>query len=122
MIESEFFSLKETGCRCGKCGFSQGMKQHTIDKFDDLREMCGFALPMSSGYRCPQHPQNPDGVHGDGEAGDILVDRNKAFIVLKNALLIGFTGIGVSQKGDNRFIHLDDSTNVEKFRPTIWSY
>jgi hypothetical protein len=38
----------------------------------------------------------------------------------------GMMGVGVSQKGDSRFIHLDMMNNTDdggRFpRPTIWSY
>ena len=123
MYESRHFTKKETGCRCGKCDRAQGMKEATLRRFDLLRDACGFALSMTSGYRCPQHPKNPEGVHGDGEGGDIKVDRQRAFIVLREALKLGFTGIGISQKGaGGRFIHLDDSGRADKLRPTIWSY
>lgn len=122
MYKSEHFTLEETGCRCGKCGGLQGMTDRTLVRFDELRNACGFPLSMSSGYRCQLHPDNPTGVHGDGEGGDLLVDRLRAYIVLENAIKLGFTGIGVKQKGGNRFIHLDDSTRSDKLRPTIWSY
>jgi hypothetical protein len=36
---------------------------------------------------------------------------------------MGFSGIGVSQKGDSRFIHLDDlEDSNERPRPWVWSY
>jgi zinc D-Ala-D-Ala carboxypeptidase len=39
------------------------------------------------------------------------------------ALEQGFTGIGVSQKGAIRFIHVDDLPDAPgQPRPTIWSY
>ena len=35
----------------------------------------------------------------------------------------GFTGIGVNQKGNSRFIHLDIADHSEERpRPTVWSY
>lgn len=35
----------------------------------------------------------------------------------------GFTGIGINQKGGNRFIHLDDcGPTTGRPRPTMWSY
>jgi hypothetical protein len=98
------------------------MAENTLRRFDLLRDMCGFPLSMTSGYRCPMHKENPDGVHGDGNGGDILIDRQKAFVVLKNALELGFTGIGINQRGESRFVHLDDSDRSDKLRPTIWSY
>ena len=41
------------------------------------------------------------------------------------ALEVGFTGIGVQQAGDSRFIHLHDIQPEDDFhvpRPWIWSY
>ena len=35
---------------------------------------------------------------------------------------LGFTGIGVQQKGGSRFIHLDDVPADVLPRPAIWSY
>jgi len=122
MYKSEYFTEEETGCRCGNCGGLQGMAEATLRRFDILRELCGFPLSMTSGYRCPLHKENPEGVHGDGQAGDLAVGRQQAAVVLKNAMCLGFTGIGINQKGDKRFIHLDDSTRPDKLRPTIWSY
>lgn len=122
MYKSTHFTATETGCRCGKCSQSQGMKESTLRRFDDLRDACGFPLKMSSGYRCPLHHDNPEGTHGSGEAGDIEVSRGNAFTVLGHALRVGFSGIGIQQKGDKRFLHLDDSIRPDKLRPTIWSY
>jgi len=121
-LKSKYFTEKERGCQCGNCGRSQGMKQEIVDMFDDLREMCGFPLRMTSGFRCPLHSKNPGGSHGAGEAGDIGVSRSEAYFVLKYAFILGFTGIGVKQHGDGRFIHLDKSSNVKALRPTIFSY
>jgi zinc D-Ala-D-Ala carboxypeptidase len=39
---------------------------------------------------------------------------------LRLAFKLGFTGIGVQQKGSGRFIHLD--TMEGGTRPTVWSY
>ena len=37
--------------------------------------------------------------------------------------LVGFTGIGVNQKGGARFLHLDTiESSPARPRPTIWSY
>jgi len=120
--KSVYFSPEETGCRCGKCDNLQGMPEESLIKADLLREMCGFPLMMSSGYRCPLHPQNPQGPHSEG-AFDISVSHMRAYFVLKNAILLGFSGIGVSQKGEHRFIHLDDcKDSAERPRPSVWSY
>jgi hypothetical protein len=51
---------------------------------------------------------------------DIAVSRAQAHRLLVLACAAGFTGIGVNQKGNNRFIHLDDLETSA--RPAIWSY
>ena len=86
-------------------------------------------MTITSGFRDETHPieamkKDPKGgAHVSGKACDILVDRKDAFELLSLAFLIGFTGIGVNQKGGSRFLHLDTIENsASRPRPTIWSY
>jgi hypothetical protein len=53
-------------------------------------------------------------------AADIGVDGKAAHEVLTLAMQLGFTGIGVQQKGTGRFIHVD--TVQTPPRPNVWSY
>ena len=106
------FSPEEFACQhCGENGISE----------------LGFPFKITSGYRCKDHPLekkkvNP-GAHRDGLAADIGVRGHKAYEVIARASEFGFTGIGVAQKGDSRFIHLDVSAHqVTRPRPWIWSY
>ena len=117
-----FFSRQEFACRCGCNGNLQA--DDFIAKLDALRAEVGFPLPVSSGYRCPDHNARVSttgrtGPHTTGRAVDLAVDRTRAHTVLAAALRAGFTGIGVQQKGATRFIHLDD---LASGRPTVWSY
>ena len=86
-------------------------------KIEILREALGFSFPVTSGYRCPQHPiearKSSPGAHSTGHAVDIRVRGKSAYRLLQGALSGGFTGIGVSQKGLSRFIHLDDIEDSE---------
>jgi zinc D-Ala-D-Ala carboxypeptidase len=99
-----------------------------LEKLDELRERCGFPFVISSGYRCPTHnaavsSTGKSGPHTTGRAADIAVSHGQAFTVLAEALQMGFTGIGVQQKGGSRFIHLDMLPNGPgQPRPTVWSY
>lgn len=117
-----YFKLAEFKCRhCEQNMIQPGF----VDKLDRLRATVGFPLRVSSGYRCPLHNQavsttGPDGPHTTGQAADLRVDRERAMIVVREALRMGFTGVGVKQHGANRFIHLDTLTGPG--RPTIWSY
>ncbi|KKN13335.1 hypothetical protein LCGC14_1007270 [marine sediment metagenome] len=97
---------------------------------EQIREKCGFPFIVTSAYRCPEYNEQISstgfyGVHTLGKAIDILVRGANAFEVLRRAYGLNgkITGIGISQKGINRFIHLDNITGDDKIpRPMIWSY
>lgn len=118
------FACKGLDC----CGHSNLIESDFIDLLDELREQCGFALPVTSGYRCPEHNSKVShtgltGPHTTGRAVDIGVSREKAYHVVATAMRMGFSGIGLNQKGGARFVHLDtlpDGPNQP--RPTCWSY
>lgn len=117
------YFANETPCPC--CGTNR-FDHLTLKKFNLLREIVGFPLVMSSGYRCEAYntKKGYTQTHATGQAGDLAVSHEVAFLVLKFAIQIGFTGIGVSQKGKTRFIHLDDLVRKlpERPRPHVWSY
>ena len=63
------------------------------------------------------------GSHVSGKAADILIERAEAYKLLSLAFDVGFTGLGVNQKGGARFLHLDTiESSPTRPRPTIWSY
>jgi uncharacterized protein YcbK (DUF882 family) len=116
-----YFKRAEFACR--HCGQNE-IKDAFIDRLDALRAAVGFPLRITSGYRCPLYNQRvagtgDDGPHTTGRAADILVDRGRAIILLREAFKLGFTGFGIKQHGTVRYIHLDD---LEDGRPTLWSY
>lgn len=92
-----------------------------LDTLDELRRRVGFALVVSSAYRCHAHNAHVGGSmrsrHLVGDAVDISVRGQQAFVLITAAIDMGFYGVGVAQKGDNRFIHID-----RRKTPTIWSY
>jgi zinc D-Ala-D-Ala carboxypeptidase len=113
--------------KCKHCGANK-MDRAFLVLLDELRHQCGFPLTVTSGYRCPVHNQKvsstgADGPHTTGRAVDIGVSRHRAYDVLRHAMALGFTGIGIQQKGASRFIHLDTLTEPDHApRPTVWSY
>ena len=117
------FKPGEFQCTC--CG-SDGMDLYFMNKLQELRDVFGAPMIITSGYRCKNHPAEKNksvpGSHNQGKAVDILVNRSDAYLLIKLAMQMGFTGLGVNQKGDDRsrFIHLD--TADDKLRPTVWSY
>ena len=120
----KYFTEEELVCRhCNETGMDSAFMQ----KVDVLREKMGFSFPVNSAYRCADHPiearKASPGAHASGRAIDIGVAGGEAYKLIQGALEAGFTGIGVSQKGTTRFIHLDNLEGSEtRPRPHIWSY
>lgn len=124
------FTIKEFAQRGN--GWDTGHSPVTWDdrfiaRLDALRDAVNAPLVISSGYRSPQYNKavsstGDNGPHTTGRAVDIQCRGAVAHRVLLRAPALGFTGIGVSQKGGSRFIHLDDLEAPQYPRPTVWSY
>jgi len=116
------FSAAEMACKCG-CGQAD-MDDNFMSMLQGLRNAVG-PIPVTSGYRCEEYNKSISGgpAHPAGMAVDVAVSRASAYRMLKTAFLYGFSGIGIQQKGDGRFLHLDTLKNSPTApRPTIWSY
>lgn len=122
---STYFKPHELECSC--CGKNL-MQDEFMDRLDALRALLDFPFKLSSAYRCPDHNSTVsktgrNGPHTTGRAVDILCSHEQAFDIITNARNFGFTGIGVKQKGEGRFIHLDDLEHrANRPRPHVWSY
>ena len=117
----KYFKDSELACQhCGK----QGMDPDFMWIVEELREHLGFPFVVNSAYRCPEHPiearKKTVGPHQQGRAMDIKVSGERAYRLLEAALEAGMTGIGVKQKGNSRYLHIDNCEGP--LRPTIWSY
>ena len=92
----------------------------------ELRSTLGFPLPVNSGYRTLDHDRAIGGanVHPSGEAVDIGIWGERAYHLIRLAPTMGFTGIGIKQRGPyrGRFVHLDTLDDDDHPRPRIWSY
>lgn len=112
---------------CSHCRDNK-MDPAFLEQLDELRHLYGKPLVVTSGYRCPDHnaavsSTGRTGPHTTGRAADLLVSRADALQLLKLALALGFTGIGVKQHGGSRFLHVDNLPNAPgQPRPTLWSY
>ena len=100
------------------------MDETLVRRLDTLRGLMQRALTISSGYRTAAHNQKIGGAakskHLNGTAVDIAIAGEYAFKLVGLAYSLGFTGIGINQKGPwaKRFVHLD----VRESEPRIWSY
>lgn len=94
-----------------------GMDNAFMTKLIMLRKELAFPFIITSSLR----NDSRHSLHNKGKAVDIAVRGGQAYKIIEAAPKHGFVGIGVSQKGSKRFIHLD--TGGEGFpRPRIWSY
>ena len=114
------FSRSEMACRCG-CGHDE-MDGEFMRMLQALRDEIG-PMPVTSGFRCDAHNNDvstvKNGPHTLAKAADILISGERAMQLFEKARQIGFSDIGLNQKGKHhkRFIHLD---TVD--RRALWSY
>ncbi|MFQ5509929.1 MAG: D-Ala-D-Ala carboxypeptidase family metallohydrolase [Leptospirillia bacterium] len=117
------FPASEIACR--HCG-DLVMHPPFMDRLERLRAAFAHPMPVTSGYRCPAHDATIGGagVHPTGRAVDVALSGADLYRLLALALSMGFTGIGIHQRGpmEQRFIHLDDMEDGHTPRPRIWSY
>ena len=96
------------------------IEDELILALDELREACGFPFVIASGYRSPEHPielKKPKaGTHAQGIAADIAVSSGvQRHTIVKKAIELGFTGIGVA----GGFVHVDIRPTDA---PVMWTY
>lgn len=119
MIQTDdfaYFTWSEFDCK--HTGRNE-MNPVFIHKLDDLRERCGFPFRVTSGYRDRTHPVEAKkarpGNHSKGIAADIAVqDGWERFRIVREAIELGFTGIGVAKT----FVHVDTRDGL----PVMWVY
>ena len=100
------------------------MDEKLLSMLDEMREIYGYPIKITSSYRSPDHPieaaKKEPGEHSYGAAGDIVSDGGgKTFRLVKAAIEAGFTRIGVSRK--KGFIHLGIGYPGAPEK-TIWTY
>ena len=119
---SEHFSEAELRCKGIDCGCGKAdMDPAFMRLLERVRVAYGRGMILSSAFRCDDYNFAVGGAkksaHREGRAVDVVVSAAAAYDLVNVAMYCGMTGIGVSQKGENRFIHLDDMP-----RKAVWSY
>ncbi len=122
---SKYPNFSESEFKCSHTGKAP-MHPDFMERLQKLRTAYDKPMKITSGYRDKTHPieakKAAPGAHASGRAADVSIRGADAVELLKLALELGFTGIGVQQKGDGRFIHLDDIEDGSLPRPMLWSY
>ena len=108
MLITKSFSEKELNCRCGLC--DSRINLNFAMQLQQLRDCCGFALPLSSGARCSEHNIAVGGAensrHLYGEAVDIAWGSFSGWQRMKLLACVhqlGFNGIGIGSS----LLHID---------------
>ena len=112
----KYFTRDEFNCQ--ETGENE-MEDEFIHALDALRSECGFPFKITSGYRSPKHSieakKSKPGTHAQGIAADIAVaDGSQRYLVVKHAMALGFSGVGVAKS----FVHVDTRLGV----PVVWVY
>ncbi len=100
------------------------MDERLLSMLDNLREAYGYPIKLTSTYRSPDHPieakKSKPGEHAYGAAVDIAcVGGEATFKLVKAAIEVGFTRIGISRK--NNFVHVGIGYPGAP-ETTIWTY
>jgi len=74
---SKNFKLSELMCKCGQCE-EQIVHDDLVSYLQELRDLYGHPIKITSAYRCPNHNENVGGVlnssHVKGWAADLQCD------------------------------------------------
>ena len=100
------------------------MDEKLLSMLDSLREVYGYPIKITSDYRSPEHPieaaKKQPGEHAYGAAVDIeSVGGGKTFRLVKAAIEVGFTRIGISRKRGFIYLGIGYPGAPET---TIWTY
>jgi uncharacterized protein YcbK (DUF882 family) len=102
---SKNFNRSEFACGCG-CGYDD-ISQSLVDKLQELRDLVGKPVIVTSGCRCHAYNRHIRGVinspHLEGLAADIQVEGISPFTLAVIANRIDYIRIGIYPK----HIHID---------------
>ena len=120
---SKYFSKNEPGLDRGRY---EEMNKDLLTMLDEVRELYGKPITITSSYRGPDHPieaakANGPGTHSFGVAVDIAsVGGTTTLELVRAAVAVGFERIGISRK--KNFIHLDIADKTNNYTKSIWVY
>ena len=116
------FALDEFRCQCG-CNEVK-ISGHLVDLLQIARDQLGFAISITSAYRCPTHNNNVsstglEGPHTTGLAVDIAVKNSQHRKQLIDFFTNKVSGLGIAKT----FIHIDLIKPEDlDHRPNCWIY
>ncbi|MBY8279852.1 hypothetical protein KW516_19215 [Vibrio fluvialis] len=130
--KTDNFPVSELRCKCSKCKGEQPNKCNltSLARLQRVRDRFyaefGYGLPLSSAYRCLNHPEEQakvkkygptykGGRHVSGTAFDVKIGwGHPRQRLVQIAMEEGFLGFGYA----NSFLHIDDG----RTELTSWGY
>jgi len=109
---SKNFSRHEFSCRC--CGLAE-INPRLVDALQELRDLAGEPVRITSGYRCPEHNRAVGGAtrsqHLLGNAADIVVKGRSVVEMYELAEQVpAFRDGGIGVYPEQGFVHVDVRT------------
>ena len=110
-------------CTCGHpdCD-KRSVNQDHLDRVQRVRDILGYGLTVTSGGRCPNHPNESHRTtpadHQKGNGLDVAVTGATRGNVVDAGIKAGCNAIGV----DKTFVHLGYRPELPKGHITMWVY
>jgi zinc D-Ala-D-Ala carboxypeptidase len=123
---SKYFNSKEFTCKCGVCR-NQTVDEALLKKLDEVREIYGAPVFVTSAFRCARHQAHLRGSlpkghttvgrssHEDGLAADITAEDVAR---LYKICVKVFDNIGKA----NSFVHVDVRPKKPDGSKRLWDY
>lgn len=110
-------------CTCGHPDCDRrSISQDHLERMQLTRNILGHPLTVTSGGRCPHHPDEVDrdtpADHQKGEGGDVAVNGATRGNVVNAGIKAGCNAIGVAKT----FVHLGYRADLPPGHITMWVY
>ena len=126
MIKTKNFNPttdKKLLCTCGhKDCDKRSVSQEHLNRTQKVRGLLGIGLIVTSGGRCPYHPneihRTTPADHQKGEGIDIKCNGSTRGNIVDAGLMSGCNAIGVAKT----FVHLGYRSELPEGHITMWTY
>ena len=126
MIQTKNFNPKydkKLLCTCGHSDCDKrSVNQETLNRAQTGRELYGSGCTVTSGGRCPNHPneahRSTPADHQKGNGIDIACNGSNRGNIVKAGIDAGFNAIGVAKN----FVHWGYRKELPEGHLTMWVY
>jgi len=110
-------------CKCGHIDCDErSVSQEHLDRIQAAREIVGHGLIVTSGGRCPNHPneihRTTPADHQKQQGCDVAANGGARGNIVKAGIMAGCNAIGVAKT----FVHLGYRGELPAGHVTMWVY